>query len=53
MFDQEFEDEEFDLESEIEVSIEAFIEDEESEEGLWNVYENYASFDNPDEIEDD
>jgi hypothetical protein len=53
MFDQDCEDEDFDLENQIEISIEDYIRIKEgSEEGVWNVYENYASFDDPEEIED-
>lgn len=52
MFDQDFDDEEFELESQVEVSLESFIEDEQSDEPVWNVYENCAGFDDPEEIED-
>lgn len=35
------------------LSIESLIDEEQDEESaIWNVYENYAKFDDPDELED-
>jgi hypothetical protein len=51
MFDPILEDEELDFEDSCEISLEVYNENEQ-EEPMWNVYETYASFDNPEEIED-
>jgi hypothetical protein len=52
MFDPDLDEDEFEFDEEFDTSLEDYLTEEDEDEPVWNVYENLAKFDDPEEIED-